>query len=147
IMETLLKVLARTQSGAGVHEEAMLAAGTFTVAAGEHFQKYLQQFMPFVRAGLQDHMQWQVCLSTVGVLGDVSRAVGQAVFPYCDELVSIILTNLGSPSVHRNIKPELLTVLGDCALAIESNFSKYLDAVLTILRQAMVMSVQMVSSN
>ncbi|KAG2492867.1 hypothetical protein HYH03_008782 [Edaphochlamys debaryana] len=147
IMETLLKVLARTQSGAGVHEEAMLAAGTFTVAVGADFEKYLGQFMAFIRAGLQDHQQWQVCLSTVGVLGDVCRAVGGAILPYCDELVSIVLANLGSPSVHRNIKPELLTVLGDVALAIEGQFAKYLDAVLTILRQAMGMSVQMVSAN
>ncbi|EFJ44948.1 hypothetical protein VOLCADRAFT_82561 [Volvox carteri f. nagariensis] len=146
IMETLLQVMARTQSGAGVHEEAMLAVGTFTVAVGSDFEKYLQNFMPFVRAGLQDHMQWQVCLSTVGVLGDVCRAVGVALWPYCDELVSIILSNLGSPNVHRNIKPELLTVLGDMALAIEGNFAKYLDAVVTILRQAMAMSIQMVSS-
>lgn len=49
-----------------------------------------------------------MCLSTVGVLGDVCRAVGSALVPYCDELVSIMLSNLGSPSVHRNIKPELL---------------------------------------
>ncbi|GLC59478.1 hypothetical protein PLESTB_001491700 [Pleodorina starrii] len=146
IMETLLSVMARTQSGAGVHEEAMLAVGTFTVAVGSDFEKYLPNFIPFVRAGLQDHMQWQVCLSTVGVLGDVCRAVGAAIWPYCDELVSIILANLGSPNVHRNIKPELLTVLGDMALAIEGAFAKYLDAVLTILRQAMAMSIQMVSS-
>ena len=51
-----------------------------------------------------------MCLSTVGVLGDVCRAVSAAIWPYCDELVSIILANLGSPTVHRNIKPELLTV-------------------------------------
>ncbi|GLI60678.1 hypothetical protein VaNZ11_002880 [Volvox africanus] len=146
IMETLLQVMARTQSGAGVHEEAMLAVGTFTVAVGSDFEKYLPGFMPFVRAGLQDHMQWQVCLSTVGVLGDLCRAVGTAIWPYCDELVSIVLANLGSPNVHRNIKPELLTVLGDMAFAIEGNFAKYLDAVLTILRQAMAMSIQMVSS-
>ncbi|KAG2444792.1 hypothetical protein HXX76_001535 [Chlamydomonas incerta] len=147
IMETLLKVLTMTQGGAGVHEEAMLAAGTFTVATGPDFDKYLPQFMPFIRAGLQDHTAWQVCLSTVGVLGDVCRAVSAAIWPYCDELVSIILANLGSPTVHRNIKPELLTVLGDMALAIEGQFAKYLDAVLTILRQAMGMSVQMVAAN
>jgi hypothetical protein len=33
----------------------------------------------------------QVCLSTVGTLGDVCRACGQAVLPFCDELLSIIL--------------------------------------------------------
>lgn len=59
-METLLKVLTMTQGGAGVHEEAMLAAGTFTVATGPDFDKYLPQFMPFIRAGLQDHTAWQV---------------------------------------------------------------------------------------
>ncbi len=86
-------------------------------------------------------------MSTVGVLGDVCRAVGKAILPYCDELVNIILANLGSPAVHRDIKPELLTVLGDMALAIEGDFAKYLEAVLAILLQAMGMSVQMSQSN
>lgn len=65
-METLLKVLASTQSGVGVHEEAMLAAGTFTVAVGENFQKYLPQFAAFLHAGLRDHAQWQVRLLGCG---------------------------------------------------------------------------------
>lgn len=146
IMETLLQVMARTRTGTGVHEEAMLAVGTFTLAVNADFEKYLQNFIPFVRAGLQDHLQWQVCMSTVGVLGDVCRAVSSALWPYCDELVSIVLANLGSPNVHRNIKPELLTLLGDMALNVEGKFAKYLDAVLVILRQAMAMSIQMVSS-
>ena len=47
----------------------------------------------------------QVCLSVVGVLGDVCRNVEEAILPYCDDIMSILITNLGREDVHRLIKP------------------------------------------
>lgn len=38
IMETLLRIFISTR-GTGVHEEAMLAVGTLTIALGDHFRK------------------------------------------------------------------------------------------------------------
>jgi hypothetical protein len=49
----------------------------------------------------------QVCLSTVGVLGDLCRNVEDGILPYCDEIMSILITNLGREDVHRTIKPQV----------------------------------------
>lgn len=49
----------------------------------------------------------QVCLSTVGVLGDVSRNVETDLLPYCDEIMQLLIHNLGSNDVHRSIKPQV----------------------------------------
>lgn len=83
----------------------------------------------------------QVCLTTVGVLGDLCRAVEDGILPYCDDIMSVLITNLGREDVHRTIKPQILSAFGDIALVIEDRFVKYLEAVLKVLRQAMSLSI------
>lgn len=49
----------------------------------------------------------QVCLSVVGVLGDLCRNVEEDILPYCDEIMQLLIHNLGSNDVHRTIKPQV----------------------------------------
>lgn len=49
----------------------------------------------------------QVCLATVGVLGDLVRNVEGDLLPYCDEIMQLLIHNLGSNEVHRTIKPQV----------------------------------------
>ncbi|KAI3428693.1 hypothetical protein D9Q98_007516 [Chlorella vulgaris] len=140
IMKALLDVFAcRTAS---VHEEAMLAVGAMTYSCGRQFSKYMHSFFPVLQRGLAHHQEWQVCQVTVGVLGDICRAVEDGILDYCDSIMQTLLTNLQSADVHRNIKPQILSAFGDIALAIGDRFEKYLQHVVPMLQSAMVMSVQ-----
>eukprot|EP00195_Chlamydomonas_chlamydogama_P009742 CAMPEP_0202900576 /NCGR_PEP_ID=MMETSP1392-20130828/11916_1 /ASSEMBLY_ACC=CAM_ASM_000868 /TAXON_ID=225041 /ORGANISM="Chlamydomonas chlamydogama, Strain SAG 11-48b" /LENGTH=865 /DNA_ID=CAMNT_0049586993 /DNA_START=281 /DNA_END=2875 /DNA_ORIENTATION=+ len=139
IMETLLRIF--SARSANVHEEAMLAVGSFTYALGKNFNKYLPQFAPYLSMGLTNYQEWQVCLSTVGVLGDVCRNVEEGILPYCDDIMSLLIQNLGREDVHRTIKPQILSAFGDIALVVADKFEKYLEAVLRVLKQAMHLSV------
>ncbi|KIY91504.1 Importin subunit beta-1, partial [Monoraphidium neglectum] len=118
-MEALLRVLACPRSAggaaaaaagagaaAGVHEEAMQAVGAVALGVGRQFGKYMPSFYPYLKAGLINHQEWQVCLTTVGVLTDVCDAVGDELAPYGDEVVGMLIHNLGSNDVHRSIKPQ-----------------------------------------
>lgn len=42
----------------------------------------------------------------MGVLTDVCDAVGDELSPYCDEIMHMLIHNLGSDAVHRSIKPQ-----------------------------------------
>lgn len=139
IMEMLLRVLASRPGG--VHEEAMLAVGALTNGLGAEFLKYMDSFFPVLEIGLANHQDWHACLVTVGCLGDISRAIGPNLAPYCDRLMTTLLSNLQSNEVHRNIKPQILSVFGDVALAIEDKFEKYLGPVLQMLQSAQALSV------
>ena len=48
----------------------------------------------------------------------------------------MLLTNLSSPDVHRSIKPVILGVCGDLALAVQNKFEPYMIHVLPILQSA-----------
>jgi importin subunit beta-1 len=140
VMETLLRIFSLNSSA--VHEEAMLAVGAFTYATGRHFTTYLPRFVPYLLTGIANYQEWQVCLSTVGVLGDVCRNVEEAILPFCDQLMTVLMTNLSRPDVNRLIKPSILSTCGDIALVVGFKFEPYAKATTTVLRQAMYMSIQ-----
>ena len=77
-----------------------------------------------------------MCHAAVGLVGDICRSVGSRVLQWSDEMMEVLLSNLGDNSVHRLVKPQILSVFGDMALATGPEFRKYLDHVLQTLMQA-----------
>ncbi|CAL8086959.1 unnamed protein product [Orchesella dallaii] len=137
VMEALLQMLSGPggRSG-GVQEDALMAISTLTEVMSEGFMKYMDAFRPFLLSGLQNVTEHTVCSAAVGVSGDICRALGNKAVPFCDDIMSLLLQNLGNGSVHRSVKPQILSVLGDVALAIGTEFKKYLEVVLQTLLQA-----------
>ncbi|KAK2181291.1 hypothetical protein NP493_402g02041 [Ridgeia piscesae] len=137
IMTALLQML-QTSSGksGGVQEDALLAVSTLVEVLGDNFLKYMEAFKPFLAIGLKNHEEHQVCLAAVGLTGDICRGLSNKVLPYCDDIMVMLLENLGNDQVHRSVKPQILSVFGDIALAIGPEFKKYLDVVLNTLQQA-----------
>ncbi|EFA04374.2 Importin subunit beta-like Protein [Tribolium castaneum] len=120
----------------GVQEDALMAVSTLVEVLGEGFIKYMDAFKPFLYIGLKNHQEYQVCGTAVGLTGDIFRALKLKALPYCDEIMTLLLENLGDQSVHRSVKPQILSVFGDIVLSIGPEFKKYLDVVLTTLAQA-----------
>ena len=61
--------------------------------------------------------------------------MGGRVAQWTDEVMEVLLSNLGDNSVHRTVKPQILSVFGDIALAVGPEFRKYLEHVLQTLMQ------------
>lgn len=113
-----------------------MAVGTLVEVLGDGFQKYMEAFKPFLLMGLKNTAEYQVCHAAVGLVGDICRALGAKITGISDEIMEVLLGNLGNNSVHRTVKPQILSVFGDIALAIGPEFRKYLDLVLQTLMQA-----------
>ncbi|XP_053983431.1 importin subunit beta-1 isoform X2 [Hylaeus anthracinus] len=137
IMTALLSMFNSNSCKAeGVQEDALLAVSTLVEVLGEGFLKYMDAFKPYLCLGLKNHAEYQVCCATVGLTGDICRALKNKMLPYCDEIMTLLLENLGNNTVHRSVKPQIFSVFGDIALSIGPDFKKYLDVVLQTLAQA-----------
>ncbi|XP_047162539.1 importin subunit beta-1-like [Vigna umbellata] len=121
---------------ATAHEEAMLAIGALAYAIGPDFAKYMPEFYKFLDMDLQNFEEYQVCAVTVGVVGDICRALEDKILPYCDGIMTQLLKNLSSDNLHRSVKPPLFSCIGDIALAIGDNFNKYLMYAMNTLQLA-----------
>jgi len=137
IMTALLQMFnSNSCKSGGVQEDAIMAVSTLVEVLGDGFLKYMDAFKPFLCLGLKNHAEYQVCSSAVGLTGDICRALKSKALPYCDEIMTLLLENLGNNTVHRSVKPQILSVFGDIALSIGTEFKKYLDVVLQTLVQA-----------
>ncbi|XP_074101694.1 importin subunit beta Fs(2)Ket isoform X1 [Cotesia typhae] len=137
IMTALLSMFS-SNSGkvGGVQEDALMAVSTLVEQLGEGFLKYMDAFKPFLCMGLKNHAEYQVCGAAVGLTGDICRALKSKVLPYCDDIITLLLENLRNNTVHRSVKPQILSVFGDIALSIGPEFKKYLEVVLQTLVEA-----------
>ncbi|XP_071449486.1 importin subunit beta-1 [Hetaerina americana] len=137
IMTALLQMFnSNSGKAGGVQEDALMAVSTLVEVLGEGFAKYMDAFKPFLCLGLQNHAEYQVCSAAVGLTGDICRALKTKAIPYCDEIMMLLLENLSDSTVHRSVKPHILSAFGDVVISIGPEFKKYLDVVMQTLAQA-----------
>ncbi|OMO97629.1 hypothetical protein COLO4_14485 [Corchorus olitorius] len=141
IMILFLKVFGCRSST--VHEEAMLAIGALAYATGPQFEKYMAEFYKYLEMGLQNFEEYQVCAITVGVVGDICRALDDKILPYCDGIMGLLLKDLASSELHRSVKPPIFSCFGDIGLAIGEHFEKYVPYALPMMQGAAEICAQM----
>lgn len=133
---TVLLALIQTVKASTVQEDAFLVVGTMASALELKFSPYIQAFLPLLYPALKNHEDVQLCTVAIGVIGDISRALGEQSTQYAGAFMQVLLENLQNENVNRNIKVPILSCFGDIALAIGPNFEPFLDTTMNVLRQA-----------
>lgn len=97
---------------------------------------YISAFLPYLYPALKSHEDTQLCMVAVGIIGDISRALGEQTGQYANAFMSVLLENLQSDVLNRNVKIAILSCFGDIALAVSMAFQPYLNTTMDVLRQA-----------
>lgn len=134
IMTVLLKVF--EAKGAVAHEDAFMAIGFVAEKLGAAFLRYLSFIQPPLIHGLKSVDEHQLVTVAVGVVGDLCRALGPQLLPSCDEIMRCLLELLQSQVLNRAVKPHVISLFADVAMAIEGEFERYTSIILGILKQA-----------
>ncbi|NXO88826.1 IMB1 protein, partial [Certhia brachydactyla] len=103
VMASLLRMFQSTAGSGGVQEDALMAVSTLVEVLGGEFLKYMDAFKPFLGIGLKNYAEYQVCLSAVGLVGDLCRALQSNILPFCDEVMQLLLENLGGEESVGNV--------------------------------------------
>lgn len=111
-------------------------ANTSALALEQGFAPYIQAFLPFLHPALKAHEDSQLCTVAVGLIGDITRALGDQSAQYAGAFMNVLLENLQSDILNRNVKISVLSCFGDIALAVGPQFEPYLDTAMSVLQQA-----------
>ncbi|KAF8638413.1 hypothetical protein AX17_002220 [Amanita inopinata Kibby_2008] len=136
IMTLMLQLIQAAGKTSTVLEDAFLVVGSLASALESHFAPYIQAFLPFLYPALKAHEDTQLCTVAVGIIGDISRALGEQSAQYAGPFMTVLLENLQSEVLNRNVKISILSCFGDIALAIGIAFEPFLETTMSVLRQA-----------
>jgi len=139
VMELLIQVLQVKNSSC--QEEAFTAISAISDAIEGDFLKYMQAFEPYLVAGLRNFQAFQVCVVAVGLVGDISRNIEGSIQPFCDSIMNALVDDLKDSTIHRSVKPPVLSCFGDIAMAIGAAYQPYLEFSILMLMQASATTV------
>ena len=141
IMQILLTLLSSLPPKSSVPDAVFAAIGSIATALEEDFIKYMDAFSKFLYNALQNQEEPGLCSMAIGLVSDVTRALGEKVQPYCDPFMNCLLSNLRSPQLGNQFKPAILQCFGDISQAILGAFETYLPIVGQVLQQASSVSM------
>lgn len=130
-----------------VMEDAMLAVGSVIFAVGPSFSRYFEAFLPILYTSLHHWKDGELFRIAIGLVGDLSRALGTGLSVASDALMSLLMQALSSPMVDGAVKPSILAVFGDVALALGALFEPYLHSVMLSAMQGATSSLSSVSDD
>ena len=135
-MTVFLQILNSQSKQSTTKEDVFIGVGALISALEANFSRYLEPFIPILYSALQNPEEYQLCGIAVGLIGDICRALGENAVQYCNSFMELLIQNLQSPVLHRNVKPAILSCFGDIALAIGGQFESYLNIAIMVLQQA-----------
>ncbi|KIP03461.1 hypothetical protein PHLGIDRAFT_130117 [Phlebiopsis gigantea 11061_1 CR5-6] len=136
VMTLSLQLIQAAGKTATVLEDAFMMVGTLAGVMEQRFDGYMASFLPLLYPALKAHEDAQLCTVAIGVIGDLSRALGEKTEQYANAFMSVLLENLQSDVLNRNVKVPILSCFADIAMAIGTAFEPYLATAVNVLRQA-----------
>ncbi|KAI9336184.1 armadillo-type protein [Zopfochytrium polystomum] len=143
IMLTVLHLLSGASRSSTVIEDAFMVVSAIAGAADQDFNRYMPEFHPHLKAALQNPQESQLSNISVGVVGDVSRALTELFREYTDDYMNLLALNLQSPLLDQNVKPTILSTFGDIAIALSGDFSAYVQQVMLIINEVVAKTTMM----
>ncbi len=93
-MRVILQILHSVGAKSSVPEALFMTVGALASALEKDFLPYVESFAPFLYNALGSQDDPGLCATAVGFVGDLSRALGEMLQPYCDMLMNHLLNDL-----------------------------------------------------
>jgi importin subunit beta-1 len=94
IMKACLELLNTSGARTAVPDIVFTAVGSLASALEEGFFPYMEHFAPYLFKGLENQEDPSICSMSIGLVSDITRALGDKVQPWCDGFMNRLLQNL-----------------------------------------------------
>lgn len=99
-MRIFLELLRTARPKSSLPDSVFGAIGALANALEGDFAKYMESFKPFLFSALSKSEEPEVCAIGVGLVSDLSRSLNEAVQPYCDDFMNLLLQTLQVYLLH-----------------------------------------------
>lgn len=136
MMATLLQMFSSTIGDTGsLQKDVVVTVSTLVKVLDDKSARYLITFGPFLASSLKNHAEYQVFSAALCLIRNICRALRSQVLPYSDNIMAVLLEKLSSSSLHHSLKPQILSLFGDVAIAVGPRFTKHIRSVLQVLSE------------
>ncbi|WUR04108.1 importin subunit beta [Vairimorpha necatrix] len=98
------------------------------------FSNNLEDFVPFIIRDLAC-LDSFILKSTINLVGCMANSIPQNFFHLSTQFIPLLVQNLSSKQVAKEVKTQILSVFGDIAMSLEINFEQYLEMSMMIFIQ------------
>lgn len=130
LMDLFMKLLSKSDT-TYVEDDVFYAISALASALGKQFQKYLETFSPYLVNAL-NQVQSQVCITAVNLIADISNSLEDDFKRFAPSFMNVLGQMLSSPDAKKELQPAVLSVFGDIATNIGSDFVPYLSQVMSV---------------
>lgn len=124
-----------------VLDAALVTVGAVVSALGTKFAKYTEAFMPFLISALRPQEDSELCTTATMLVGDMVSAFKKDMAPQANDIMSILMENLASSSLHRDVKPSIISTFARMAENLGDQFEPFLPHTMQVLQQAGQMQI------
>mmetsp|Transcript_40929 Transcript_40929/g.85225 ORF Transcript_40929/g.85225 Transcript_40929/m.85225 type:complete len:867 (-) Transcript_40929:202-2802(-) len=117
-------------------DEVFMAISAVVSNLEEDFAKYAESFVPALLQGLGSLELTNLCLICTGGVVDLCGGLGSLIQPFADSIMEAMFNIIRDVSVHRDVKPAVISCFGDMAMAIGAAYQPYMQLTMMLLMQA-----------
>ncbi|KAG0655239.1 karyopherin beta [Maudiozyma exigua] len=130
LMDLFIKLLQK-KDASFIEDDVFFAISALSMSLGKGFQKYLEAFSPFLVQAL-NQVESTVAITAVGFIADISNSLEEDFKQYAGSFMNVLGQILSNSNARKELKPAILSVFGDIASNIGSDFIPYLEDVMAL---------------
>lgn len=117
-------------------EDIFLLVSSLLTVTQTQFACHVDSFIRNLNRTLKQTESDRLSMITVTLIRDLCCIFGDTISFYAKELMQILLHNLKSETLDRQVKPVTLSCIGDVAHALGPQFKPFVEIVMIALKQA-----------
>lgn len=130
LMDLFLKLLSKKDSSY-IEDDVFYVISSLATSMGKGFERYLETFSPYLVHAL-NQVQSQVSVTAVGLIADIANCLEDDFKKFAPAFMNVLGNMISSQDAKRELKPAVLSVFGDIASNIGSDFIPYLNQVMAL---------------